>query len=336
MKTILQPSLVNDPLGDPGLYVPFLYEKRAFLFDMGDQSPLTNADLLKVSHVFISHTHIDHFIGFDRFLRVVFGREKTITLYGPENFIANVEGKLAGFTWNLVDRYDESLTLDVVEVHADRLHRATFRAIEKFKRSDEREEPWEEGGLILDEPMLSVSAAVLEHRVPCLGFAIKEKFHVNIDKDQLTAMQLEPGEWLNRFKQNIYEGAPDDFPVQVPVGVNGTQETQEISLGNLKEKIVTITPGQKIAYITDTVYSPTNIPRIVNLVREADLFFCESPFTADEEDRARNRCHLTTRQAGLLAKEAAVKELKTFHFSKRHSHQTERLVQEAQETFQDK
>ena len=335
MKPILQPSLVNDPLGDPGLFVQFLYEKRAFMFDMGDQSPLTNADLLKVTHVFVSHTHIDHFIGFDRFLRIVFGREKTITLYGPENFIANVEGKLAGFTWNLVDRYEESLTLEVVEVHADRLRKATFRAIEKFKRSDEREESWQ-GGLILDEPALSVSAAVMEHRVPCLGFALKEKFHVNINKDALTAMQLEPGEWLNRFKQNIYEGASDDLPVQVPVGTNGSQETQEIALGTLKEKLVTITPGQKIAYITDTVYSPTNIPRVVNLVREADLFFCESPFIAEEEDRARDRCHLTTRQAGLLAKEAGVKQLKTFHYSKRHSHQTKRLVREAQETFHGK
>ncbi len=332
MKPTLHPSLVNNPLGDPGLFVQFLYEKRAFLFDMGDQSPLTNADLLKVTHVFVSHTHIDHFIGFDRFLRIVFGREKTITLYGPENFINNVEGKLAGFTWNLVDRYEESLTLEVVEVHSDRLRKATFRAIEKFKRSDEREELWD-GGLILDEPALSVSAAVLEHRVPCLGFALKEKVHVTINKDGLTAMQLEPGEWLNRFKQHIYEGASDDFPMQVPVGVNGKPETQEFALGTLKEKLVTITPGQKIAYITDTVYTPTNIPRIINLVREADLLFCESPFTAEEEDRARDRCHLTTRQAGLLAKEAGVKQLKTFHYSKRHSHQTERLVREAQETF---
>ena len=186
------------------------------------------------------------------------------------------------------------------------------------------------GGVILDEPALSVSAAVLEHRVPCLGFALKEKFHVNINKDELTAMHLEPGEWLNRVKQNIYEGASDDLMVQVPVGISGTRE---IALGTLKEKLVTITPGQKIAYITDTVYSPENIPRIVNLVREADLLFCESPFIAEEEDRARDRCHLTTRQAGLLAREAGVKQLKTFHYSKRHSHQTELLVREAQETF---
>ena len=332
MKPILHPSLVNDPLGDPGLFVQFLYEKRAFLFDLGDAPPLTNADLLKVTHVFVSHTHIDHFIGFDRFLRIVFGREKTITLYGPENFIANVEGKLAGFTWNLVDRYEESLTLEVVEVHRDRLRKATFRAIEKFQRNDEREESWD-GGLILDEPALSVSAEILEHRVPCLGFAIKEKFHVNINKAELTAMHLEPGEWLNRLKLSIYEGASDQDLIQVPVGGNGAQEMQEYSLGTLKEKLVTITPGQKIAYITDTVYTPENIPRIVNLVREADLLFCESPFTAEEEDRARDRCHLTTRQAGLLAREAGVKQLKTFHYSKRHSHQTELLVREAQDTF---
>jgi ribonuclease Z len=332
MKPILHPSLVNDPLGDPGLFVQFLYEKRAFLFDLGDLSPLTNADLLKVTHVFVSHTHIDHFIGFDRFLRIVFGRDKTITLYGPENFIANVEGKLAGFTWNLVDRYEESLTLEVVEVRPDRLRKATFRAIEKFQRSDERDEPFG-SGVILDEPALSVTTAILEHRVPCLGFALKEKFHVNINKDGLTSMQLEPGEWLNRLKQNIYEGASDETSVQVPVTVNGTQETQEFALGTLKEKLVTITEGQKIAYVTDTVYTPENVPRIVELVREADLLFCESPFIAEEEDRALERRHLTTRQAGLLAREAGVKQLQTFHYSKRHSHQTDLLVREAQETF---
>ncbi|MCZ6512716.1 MAG: MBL fold metallo-hydrolase [Nitrospinae bacterium] len=332
MKPILHPVLVNDPLGDPGLFVKFLYEKRAFLFDLGDSSPLTHADLLKVTHVFVSHTHIDHFIGFDRFLRAVFGRGKTITLYGPEHFIANVAGKLAGFTWNLVDRYEESLTLEVVEVHADRLHKATFRAIDRFQKSDEREEPFNDG-LILDEPAVSVSAAILEHRVPCLGFALKEKFHVNINKAELTAMNLEPGEWLNRLKQNIFEGAADDLAIPVPVGENGAQESREYSLGELKKKLVTITPGQKIAYIVDTVYTPENVPRIVDLVRGADLLFCESPFIAEEEDRARDRCHLTTRQAGLLAKEAGVKQLKVFHFSPRHSHQTERLFREADESF---
>ena len=137
MKTILQPRLVNNPFGDPGLIIEFLFDKRALLFDLGHLGPLTSQMLLKISDVFVSHTHIDHFIGFDRLLRVVFGRGKTIHLFGPANFIANVEGKLAGFTWNLVDRYSESVTLEVTEVHADRLIKARFSAIDRFQKSDE-------------------------------------------------------------------------------------------------------------------------------------------------------------------------------------------------------
>ena len=145
MKPLLQPKLVNDPLGDPGLLLEFHEERRALLFDLGDISAIPKATLLKVTDVFVSHTHIDHFIGFDQLLRMVFGQGKTLRLYGPENFIANVEGKLAGFTWNLVDRYEESISIEVREVHADRILCARFRAIDKFKRSDEWEEDFIEG-----------------------------------------------------------------------------------------------------------------------------------------------------------------------------------------------
>ena len=87
-------------------WVDFLFQKRALLFDLGDISALSNAELLKVSHVFVSHTHIDHFIGFDRLLRAVFGREKTLTLFCPENFIKNVEGKL--------EREEQSIEIDIL------------------------------------------------------------------------------------------------------------------------------------------------------------------------------------------------------------------------------
>ena len=134
MKTNFSTKLINDPLGDPGLMVGLLHERRALLFDLGDLSAISNSELLKVSHVFVSHTHIDHFIGFDRLLRVVFGLGKTISLFGPEKFISNIEGKLAGFTWNLVDRYDESVTLEVTEVHADRLVKAKFKVLTGLKK----------------------------------------------------------------------------------------------------------------------------------------------------------------------------------------------------------
>ena len=54
------PRLVNGPFDDPALFVPFRHHKRALFFDLGDLSPLSSRDILKISHIFITHTHMDH------------------------------------------------------------------------------------------------------------------------------------------------------------------------------------------------------------------------------------------------------------------------------------
>ena len=332
MKSSFNASLVNDPFGDPGLLLQFLFHKRALLFDLGDISSLSNAELLKVSHVFVSHTHIDHFIGFDRLLRTVFGREKTLTFFGPENFIKNVEGKLAGFTWNLVDRYEESLTIKVVEIREDKLLKGTFRAIDKFKISEEEEVAFEDG-IILDDPMCLVRAAILEHRVPCLGFSLQENLHVNINKDRLKSKLFVEGAWLNDLKQAVVEGKPDSYVIEMLVTKNGNSSFEKKTLGQLKENLVEISPGQKIGYVVDTIYNEPNSKRIIELVKSADIFFCESPFLAEEETRGQERFHLTSHQAGTLAREAQVKKLQVFHFSRRHMAHRERFYREAENAF---
>ncbi|MFQ5482326.1 MAG: ribonuclease Z [Nitrospinaceae bacterium] len=333
MKSILQPKLVNDPLGDPGLYVAFQHQKRALLFDLGEIHRLSPGHLLKVSDVFVTHTHMDHFIGFDRLLRVVFGRGMTLRIYGPVNFLNNVEGKLAGFTWNLVDRYEESVNLEVTEVREDRLLQATFRAIDRFERSGERELPFD-GSTLLDEPGFRVRTGILEHRVPCLGFTVEEKAHININRDRLETMGLSPGPWLQQLKQSVLKNSGgEDEKLRVLVCDAKGRRQEEFRMGDLVRELVMVTRGRKIAYVTDTVYNDENKKRVVDLVRGADLFFCESPFLAEEADRALERCHLTSRQAGLLAREAGVQHLKLFHFSSRNTHQTDRLVREGLEAF---
>lgn len=333
MKSAIKPALINDPFGDPGLLVHFLLQKRALLFDLGDLSAVSNGTLLKVSHVFVSHTHIDHFIGFDRVLRTLFGHEKTLTIFGPKNIIKNVEGKLAGFTWNLVEQYSESLTIEVVEVQESGLQKATFRAIDRFKLCDERQEPFVDG-LIVDDATFTVRAAILEHRVPCLGFALEEKPHANVDKDKLAAMKAEPGPWLNELKQSVLREDSESSLITVPFKEAGSFRTEEIPLSQLRRDLVEVFPGQKIGYVVDTVFNDRNSKKIVALVKSADVFFCESPFLADEEERGQARYHLTSRQAGILAREAGVKQLEVFHFSSRHKGSREQFYNEAQQAFQ--
>src|SRR3990167_4245846 len=118
--------LVNDVFGDPGVYVEIRWSKRALLFDLGHNDGLGPTLLLRATDIFISHTHMDHFIGFDAVLRVALGRGKTLRLFGPPGLIDNVQGKLRGYTWNLVDGYP--LTIEVREFHERQIHSMTFRA----------------------------------------------------------------------------------------------------------------------------------------------------------------------------------------------------------------
>jgi ribonuclease Z len=94
MRPLLHPALVNGRTGDPALYIETLFERRAILFDLGDITSLSARKIQRLERVFISHAHIDHFIGFDRLLRVLVGRDKKISLYGPQGFIDHVHHKL--------------------------------------------------------------------------------------------------------------------------------------------------------------------------------------------------------------------------------------------------
>ncbi|HDH01742.1 MAG TPA: ribonuclease Z, partial [Nitrospirae bacterium] len=71
MKPTFHHRTVNGPFEDPVVYLRLLREKRALLFDAGDIGRLSAGEIHKITDVFVTHTHIDHFIGFDRLLRVI-------------------------------------------------------------------------------------------------------------------------------------------------------------------------------------------------------------------------------------------------------------------------
>ena len=325
--------LVNPPFGDPGLYIEIRWARRALLFDLGNNEALSPTRLLRASDVFISHTHMDHFIGFDRLLRIALGRGKAIRLYGAPGLIENVAGKLRGYTWNLVADYP--LTIEVREFHSGQVRRALFHAKERFlpiEGSPETHTARLPFPVLLD-PMFTVSATPLNHRIASFAYALEEKFHVNINKDRLRAAGLPVGSWLKEVKQHLWEGRPDDFRFTATLYFEHRKEERGFVLGELREKFVTITRGQKVAYVVDARFDDENATKIVDLARGADVFYCEAPYLDRDADKAKERYHLTARQAGLLARKAQVRELVVFHFSPRYTGQEDLLYREAKEEF---
>ncbi len=333
MKPIFHPQLVNDPFGDPALYVEFLFEKRALLFDLGDISPLATRRVLRLDHIFVSHTHMDHFVGFDRVLRLCLGREKVLHLWGPPGFIARVENKLGAYTWNLVENYETDFTLVVAELHADGPAPCSrFRCKAGFAREDLAPVAVADG-VLLDEDTFRVRGAVLDHKIPCLAFALEEKFHINVWKNRLTELGLPTGPWLRELKAAVVRGQPDDTPFRAWWRENGTIQERVLTLGFLRDELLRVVDGQKLAYVVDVVFHQENARRIVNLARNADFLFIEATFLEEDAHLAAEKYHLTARQAGTLAAQAAVKRLIPFHFSARYPDRSEELEAEASEAW---
>ena len=329
MRPSFAPRLVNDPFNDPALFIPFLFQHRAVMFDLGDLSALSPRDVLKTSHVFVTHTHMDHFIGFDRLLRLLLGREQKIRLYGPEGFLKNVEGKLAGYSWDLVRHYTSELTIEATEVRPDLLTTGTYSCRHGFgRRQSPQQKSWKT--VLVEEPSMTISAVVLNHSIACLGLKISERFHVNIRKDRLQALALRPGSWLQRFKEALYRSKPSDTVVEAESSDGGRVTFR---LGELEEQIAVISEGQQVCYITDVGYTKSNVDRIVSFAAGVDHLFIEAAFLDEDRRMAGAKNHLTARQAGEIGGMARVKLLTPFHFSPRYQGKGHLLEAEAQKAY---
>ena len=323
MKTSLRPRLLNGQTGDPALLVTLRWQGRAVLFDLGRIDRTPGAVLLPIEAVFVSHTHMDHFMGFDQLLRIFLARDATLRLYGPAGLTDCVAGKLAGYTWNLTDEY--AFTIDVTELVDGALVPSRFAAARRFRREPAGpSRPFD--GVVFSDPAFVVEAAPLDHKIVSMAYAVTEPTHLNVRTDVLDAEGLRPGPWLNVLKRGVRDGAPADTPIEVAVG-------DRRPLGALAESLLVVTPGQKVAYVVDTLFSPANARAVVRLAADADVFFCESPFLEEDLEQATRRYHLTARQAGALARAAGARRLEVFHFSPRYEGRYGEIAAEAQAEF---
>ena len=326
------PRLVNGPFDDPTLYVPFRHEKRALLFDVGDISALASRDVLKLSHIFVTHTHLDHFCGFDRVLRLLLGRDKDLFLYGPQGFLANLAGKLAGYCWNLVGGYENQFTLHATELHPDKAFCCSYPCHKQFAADGNiREAPFDR--VVIEEETLAVQAVHLDHGTPVLAYRLDERFHVNIIKSALEEMNLPTGPWLNHFKKMLYEDVDPETIIEIP-GPQPDDRATILPLKDLKDRIVRISTGQRLAYVADVAGTQANLDKLIAFARGVDHLFVEAAFSHVHRDIALLKHHLTAHQAGTLARLCRVQQYSLHHHSPRYSDCPELLEKEAERAFQ--
>jgi ribonuclease Z len=155
--------------------------------------------------------------------------------------------------------------------------------------------------------------------------------HVNVWKSRLARAGLPVGPWLRDLKRAMTDNLPDHHHIRIGAP-KPDPAARTVPLGALRE-VVTVTPGQKIAYVTDVADTPGNRRAIVDLARNADLLFIEAAFVQSDAHLAQARAHLTTTAAGQIARAAEVRRIEPFHFSPRYAGEDERLLEEVRTAF---
>jgi ribonuclease BN (tRNA processing enzyme) len=299
-------TLVNGIFGDPLLHLRLRHHKRSLLFDLGESERLPARIAHQVSDVFVSHAHFDHIGGFLWLLRSRIGVSTVCRLYGPPGLTRHIMGLISGIRWDRIGA--RGPRFDVTELHADRLvrHRlqtgqATAQYVEQRQAAD---------GILVQDSGFRVRAVTLDHGIPVLAFAFETTQTLNVRKERLAACGWPPGAWLGSLKRAVQEQRLHAV-IELPDG-------NDARAGELALQLLHIAPGQKLVYATDLADTRANRERLVEFARDADTFFCEASFVADDAEQSLRTGHLTARACGEIASTAEVKRLLPFHFSRRY------------------
>jgi ribonuclease Z len=322
VRTFSELRLVNGSTGDPVLFIDYPGKDDAFLFDAGEIGGLDMKRLSDLEAVFITHHHIDHFVGFDRILRANLDRDKTLHVFGPEGTIAKVYDRIKSYEFMYFPF--QQIVLDVHELLAGKQRSARLECSRRFPKPDIVETEWN-GPVVYENADLAVEAAPTDHTVPGLAFALVEKVGYHPDPVKLAAGVLRAGSWVGEALTLLRADAAPATVLEIEGG--------RFALGALAEQYFATSRGARVAYVTDTAWSAAVQPGLLRLANRAYRLYCDSYYAVAQASRAAQFRHMTATYAAEFARQAKVEQLILMHFAPRYAGRYEALVEEARAIF---
>ncbi|MFO0878882.1 MAG: MBL fold metallo-hydrolase [Gemmataceae bacterium] len=314
--------LVNGSTGDPVLFVSFPGRQSALLFDGGDNGPLSLDQLEEVEALFLTHHHVDHFIGLDRLVRANFLSSRTLSVFGPEGTIRRIHQRLSAYVY---PRFDSAkLVLRVYDLSPGKAVWADLACEKEFAPTAPQEISLAWPRIYANDDV-EVEACFTDHTIPGLAYALVEKPGYHPDPRKLQNGLLRPGKWVAEALGRLRARAK----MAEMILIDGIQ----MPLGWLKDRFFGRSAGARIAFIVDTFYSERVGPDLVQLARKARRLYCDSYYSSAHAKQAGIHRHMLAAQAGELARLAEVEDLVLVHFSPRYAGRYHTLIEEARASF---
>jgi ribonuclease Z len=267
---------------------------------------------------------MDHFYGFDRVLRCCHATKTAVNVYGPPGIICNVQGKLNGYTWNLVNDYNFSLT--VYELNkGNTANKTIFSAKNSFAA--------ENSGVVKIDigESFSLDYTTFDHGTASIGYRITEPTRYRVDGTLFPEYGYVAGPWVGLLKKlvdaEIYDAILD---------VQTTAGTIKRSVSELKSELLTKIVPQVLTYITDISPSEENAVMAAELAKNSTLLIIEATFSSKDADHASKKNHLTTAMAKNIFLQSDSKYVHFTHFSSRYEQMKGEFWAEITENMRDR
>lgn len=322
IETVFFSGLLDDPV----LHINIRPLGRGLLIDCGRIHHLAKRVLKSLSVLFITHAHMDHFMGIDTFIRSVHVSPRTTDIFGPPGIADKIAWKLSGYDWNLTEPYWCSFR--VHEVFPDRIETSLFSGPDGFARN-QRQERERVDRVIFRNEYLKVEAEQCDHKIPTLIFRVTELPSFHVDDAKIERAGLVRGDWLRTLRKRFYHPEPAAEPLTV-LRRRGEETVEEPvkDCGALYESIRGDRPEAGVGYVTDIGFSERNLEKVLAMMKGVTLLVCECSFLKVDRDKARISAHLCTSDVNCLADRLRPDFLLPMHLSKSYIHNWERLYEE--------
>ena len=320
----IEPTFFAGLFDDPLLLIRIRPAGRALLFDCGKIHHLAKRVYTSIDAIFISHAHMDHFMGMDSVIRHSHASPRTIDIFGPPGLANRMASKFACYDWNLADTFWGNFRVGEVGSEG-RIESTLYSGPDAFAASP----VGERAGALYTSQHVTVTSTHCEHRIAVLAFRIEEGAAFVVDEARMAQAGVRKGEWLREMERLFHTGTMTGNSVRYAWG-NGerVEERLEPDAAALYERIRKYEQPASIGYVTDVGFSEENVAKLEALLGGVTLLVCECAFLAVDQKKARLSRHLCTTDLNILLDRLRPRYVLPMHFSKTYQGGSAPLYQE--------
>ncbi|WP_108801626.1 peptidase [Aquimarina sp. Aq107] len=270
-----------------------------YIVDCGEAKSLNVKECQNTNAIFISHTHIDHFVNFDTILRHQIGIKRKVVITGPKGIINQVQNRIKSYCWNLIDK--DSIIYEVREIFKEGEYKSVVLRPPLWSKEDEK---LVIKNTIFEEKQFEVEYEILDHKTDTIAYLFKAYDKIKIQLSE----GLKGGRWVQELKQ-AYEVSDEEKTIKIEDKAYRSKELFHL---------INIQKGKKLGVILDHAASKENHVKIKRRFTFCDEAYIECFYKDEDLTFAMKNNHSYASKSAEIMKACEIKNAIPVHFSRKY------------------